>query len=216
MIQVPERNRLTQSYYCIKKRLPLSSILQLGNWEFKIYAFLLEKADYSETPDGEWIWKPFNLRELLGISRSTSAAAISKLKSFGLIETFNGTIISGSQGGRITVLGSSSGRVKVETQAKRIDGEEKRVRDRLQKSIGGIAEAETPVGRIDLLTDTEVIEVKRVEDWKGALGQVLAYQTFYPNHKARPHLFGCCTEKTVIEQVCSGFGVKVTGEEVEE
>lgn len=213
MTQMQERNRLTQSYYCIKERLPLSSVLHLGNWEFKIYAFLLENAERSETPDGEWIWKPFNLHELLGISRSTTAAAISRLKSFGLIETFSGTVIRGRQDGGFTIMGSPDGRVEVEAIRDSQDGEEKRVRDRLQKLIGGIAEAETPVGRVDLLTDTEVIEVKRVEDWKGGLGQVLAYQTFYSSHKARLHLFGCCAEKVVIEQVCSGFDVSVSLEE---
>ena len=48
------------------------------------------------------------------------------------------------------------------------DSPEKRVRDRLRQELGGLGEVVTPAGRIDLLTDNEIIEVKYVNDWKSA------------------------------------------------
>lgn len=32
----------------------------------------MEKADLTETPDGEWVWKPFNLHEVFGINNKTT------------------------------------------------------------------------------------------------------------------------------------------------
>lgn len=97
------------------------------------------------------------------------------------------------------------------------DNIEQQVRDRLYTQIGGLVEIATPVGRIDLLTDSEIIEVKAFKDWKAALGQVLAYSAFYPEHQKRLHLFGTARELVAladIEAAVLTFGVKVTGEEV--
>lgn len=44
-------------------------------------------------------------------------------------------------------------------------------------------------GRIDILTDNEIIEVKEGSAWKSALGQILIYGHFYPDKKMRIHLF---------------------------
>jgi hypothetical protein len=70
----------------------------------------------------------------------------------------------------------------------------------------------TPVGIIDLLTPSEIIEVKTAKDWKGALGQVLVYGTQYPSHQKRIHLFGRVDGNTqlLIEQECARFDVVVT------
>lgn len=94
---------------------------------------------------------------------------------------------------------------------------ESQIRDHLHIEVGGLIEVATPAGRIDLLTDTEVIEVKSVRDWKGALGQVLVYSGFYPQHQKRLHLFGTAKELKAladIEAAVISFGIKVTGEEV--
>lgn len=89
------------------------------------------------------------------------------------------------------------------------------IRDRLQAEIGGVAEVVTPVGKIDLLTSTEIIEVKAFKDWKAALRQVLVYSGFYPKHKKRIHLF--CSKHEFkrlsdIESACLSFNICVTGE----
>ncbi len=59
------------------------------------------------------------------------------------------------------------------------------------KNIKCNYQLEVPVscGRIDILTDTEIIEVKEGCSWKGALGQILIYGHFYPDKKMRVHLF---------------------------
>jgi DNA-binding MarR family transcriptional regulator len=95
---------------------------------------------------------------------------------------------------------------------------ERQVRDRLQDKLGGLTEVATPSGRIDLLTKTEIIEVKALKDWKAALGQILVYSAFYPEHQKRIHLFGTAAELAKladIQAACLGFDVLVTAEEVE-
>ncbi|CAN0244124.1 unnamed protein product, partial [Ectocarpus sp. 6 AP-2014] len=63
------------------------------------------------------------------------------------------------------------------------------VRDALAFLVGGEPDVETPVGFIDVLSDTYVIEVKYYRHWKHGLGQVLAYHYFYPRLAKRLHLF---------------------------
>lgn len=95
---------------------------------------------------------------------------------------------------------------------------EKTIRDRLQNQLGGLIEVSTPVGRIDLLTDTEIIEIKPTKTWKAAMGQVLAYGAFYPNHQKRIHLFGSKrhinSSEPLIREMLADLSVFVTFEEV--
>lgn len=67
---------------------------------------------------------------------------------------------------------------------------EKEIQERMQKMFGGQREVHTPVGFIDLLTDTQLYESKRANGWKGAIGQLLSYGKFYPNHELVLYLFG--------------------------
>ena len=95
---------------------------------------------------------------------------------------------------------------------------EKAVRDHLQSQIGGLAEVDTPAGKIELLTATEIFEVKAFRDWKAALGQVLVYSAFYPKRQKRIHLF--CSKHEFkqlsdIESACLSFEIRVTGEVVQ-
>ena len=97
------------------------------------------------------------------------------------------------------------------------DDAEARIRGRLKTQLGGLAEVSTSAGRIDLLTNDEIIEVKRINDWKAALGQILVYSAFYPEHRKRIHLFGRHSELIKlpdIEAACFAFDVTVTAEEV--
>jgi hypothetical protein len=87
-------------------------------------------------------------------------------------------------------------------------------RDRLAKKLQGKTEVSTPVGRIDIVTDTEIIELKNVKNWKGAIGQVKSYGKFYRDHQLRVHLFGAIT-KTQLQQVhsiCSAENIILTWE----
>ena len=93
---------------------------------------------------------------------------------------------------------------------------ERDVRDRLQTQLGGVAEAYTKYGLIDLLTDTELIEVKAVDRWKDAIGHIVAKSEKYPTHKKRLHLFG--PEAPIlehIETICDRLNIQVTYEKVE-
>jgi hypothetical protein len=59
----------------------------------------------------------------------------------------------------------------------------------------------TPVGRIDILTNTELIEIKTWKKWKDALGQVLCYGTYYPSHQKRIHFYGKIINSEYIDLV---------------
>ena len=93
---------------------------------------------------------------------------------------------------------------------------ERDVRDRLQSQLGGQVEAYTRYGLIDLLTATELIEIKTVDRWKDAVGHILAKAHRYPNHAKRLHLFS--SEEPIletIEQVCTPHDIRVTFEKVD-
>ena len=93
---------------------------------------------------------------------------------------------------------------------------EREVRDRLQSQLGGQVEAYTRYGLIDLLTATELIEIKTVDRWKDAVGHILAKSNKYPNHAKRLHLFGY--EEPILEtinDVCDAWNIRVTFEKVD-
>jgi hypothetical protein len=68
----------------------------------------------------------------------------------------------------------------------------------LAAKLKGQTEVITPVGNIDILTNSEVIEVKNIRGWKSAIGQVIAYGSFYPLHSKRIHLFGKVDENYLL------------------
>ena len=90
---------------------------------------------------------------------------------------------------------------------------EAQIRDRLHQQHGGNIEVQTNHGPIDLLTATELIEFKRIEDWKTGFGQVLAKSPAYPKHGKRLHLFGN-SDRTLrnIKACCKEFEIKVSFE----
>jgi len=67
--------------------------------------------------------------------------------------------------------------------------EEYYILNKLNQILNGQMEVNTICGRIDILTETEIIEVKEYKVWKSALGQILAYSYFYPDKQKRIHLF---------------------------
>lgn len=94
---------------------------------------------------------------------------------------------------------------------------EAKVRDNLARSLWNESpqiEVVTPAGRVDIVTDRQLIEVKLSRYWKNALGQVMVYGFYYPGHIRRIHLFGK-TEKMspgVIEHHCKELNVVLTWE----
>jgi DNA-binding MarR family transcriptional regulator len=97
-----------------------------------------------------------------------------------------------------------------------VDDKERQIRDRLHQELGGQTEVTTGVGRIDLLTDIEVIEIKGISDCPSVLGQILAYAAFFPNQQERIHLFGKqdLAKLALFLATCSEFGIAVTFEEM--
>ena len=67
---------------------------------------------------------------------------------------------------------------------------EAEISNKIASQENGTREVTCRFGRVDVLTATEVIEVKRVADYKGAIGQVICYAREFPSHKPRIHLYG--------------------------
>ena len=89
------------------------------------------------------------------------------------------------------------------------------VQQKLNKKFNGECEVSTELGIIDILTDTQIIEIKNFKDWKSALGQILIYSTFYPEHKKCIHLFKTRNDKILlkkIEDVYKKYDVHLTYE----
>ena len=94
---------------------------------------------------------------------------------------------------------------------------EKQIQRSLQTLLNGEIEVSCPAGRIDLLTMTEVIEIKIVNKWKSAIGQVLTYGNYYPSRDKRIHLFGKAGIRTkqLVEIHCARFDIRVTWEDID-
>ncbi|MCT7313016.1 hypothetical protein N5J06_18745 [Ralstonia sp. CHL-2022] len=76
----------------------------------------------------------------------------------------------------------------------------------------GQIEVRTPVGFIDFLLPTAIVEVKEVNKWKHAVGQVLAYSTYYPDRTKAIHLYGPHGQIANSEEclrVCAQFDIGV-------
>lgn len=83
-----------------------------------------------------------------------------------------------------------------------------KTRDVIAKKENGTTEKECIVGRIDVETKTEVIEVKAEKDWKAGLGQALAY-SFVTRKRPRLHLYD--NEPSYLcKKVCLNHGVALT------
>lgn len=94
-------------------------------------------------------------------------------------------------------------------------GLEKSIRDRLHQHLGGRVEAPTKFGPVDLLTATELIEVKELQDWKTGLGQLLAKSNCYSDRAKRLHLYGRSgSNLDNIRACCAEFDIAVTFESV--
>lgn len=89
------------------------------------------------------------------------------------------------------------------------------VRNKLATKLSGQTEVPCKTGFVDILAEQEVIEVKTIKDWKGAIGQVLVYACEFKNKTPRIHLFGnASTEyKHMILSFCSRLNVVATFED---
>jgi hypothetical protein len=85
---------------------------------------------------------------------------------------------------------------------------------KLMKELGGSREVPTEAGNIDLLTTTEIVEVKNIKGWKSAIGQIVVYGDYYPPHIKRIHLYGQCTTGylAMIRRHCEKQQIRLTHE----
>ena len=93
------------------------------------------------------------------------------------------------------------------------DSEEQVWRDRIALEENGQVEVVVESGIVDVLTETKVIEVKQVNHWKHALGQVLSYSQDFSNNTREKwiYLFGVVDseKKHIIYNHCKYIGVEV-------
>ncbi len=166
--------------------------------EWRFWAYLVEMDPYGDSEallqaDRYHDLDPLTIQTECGISKPTYYRAIEKFQELGLLPEW-----------------FSLKKVKYADT-------ERRIHDRLKAELGGEVEVITAVGRIDLLTPTEIIEIKSINDWKEALGKLLAYSAFFPKHQKRIHLFGNqdLAKLALAQATCSEFGITVTFEEVQ-
>jgi hypothetical protein len=98
--------------------------------------------------------------------------------------------------------------------AERILDGETAIRLLLMEREGGESEVTVPVGRVDLVTDEYVIEIKAVSKWMDSL-KVLLYSEYFPGKKPRVHLFGPYARETkeLVERHLNPLGITVTWEQ---
>ena len=84
------------------------------------------------------------------------------------------------------------------------------IKNILKKKYKGETEVPTEMGYIDLLTDDLLIEIKCYDNWKCALGQLIAYSIEYPSKKKCMYLFDVGDKKTNhIKKVCGLNNIKL-------
>lgn len=83
-----------------------------------------------------------------------------------------------------------------------------------REKLKGQTEVKALFGLIDILTDTQLIEVKEFRGYKSAIGQLIAYSKSYPKHRLRLHLFGDINHDRLkdITALCEEYNIKVTTE----
>lgn len=90
---------------------------------------------------------------------------------------------------------------------------EKEIIYELHNYFGGEMEVIIPAGRIDLITDDSIIEVKEINNWKHAIGQVLAYKESLSSDKEPViFLFGEVNNEQsldLINSVCGSLSISV-------
>lgn len=81
-------------------------------------------------------------------------------------------------------------------------------RNELQAILGGYAEIRTPIGKIDLLTNDLVIEVKHYSTHgnKSAIGQAICYSYYYPDHRPAIALIGK-PRSDMLSAICAEHGL---------
>ena len=85
---------------------------------------------------------------------------------------------------------------------------------RLEKELNG-KKIVCPFGRIDIITIDTIIEIKKWEDHKKGIGQLLGYASYFPTYKKRLHFFGSKLNDNATKglyDVCKFYDIMITFE----
>lgn len=87
--------------------------------------------------------------------------------------------------------------------------EEKKWQIYLAERENGEVEVPAGDGRADVVSARKIIEIKKADSWKHALGQVQVYARDFKDREKWIALFGNADSKDYIRDVCRDFGVYV-------
>ena len=88
------------------------------------------------------------------------------------------------------------------------------IQRRLEQELNG-NKISCPFGRVDLMTSDTIIEIKKWDEHKKAIGQIMGYSVYFPIYKKRIHFFGSkptTTMEKAIRDVCQKFNIEITEE----
>ena len=91
---------------------------------------------------------------------------------------------------------------------------EYQIQSKLELELNGHSKT-CPFGRIDILTTTEIIEIKKWEEHKKAIGQIMGYSCYYPDHQKLIHFFGIKPNESQLNsiiEVCNKFNIIISEE----
>jgi hypothetical protein len=96
----------------------------------------------------------------------------------------------------------------------KVSSPEKIIADKLAVELNGRREVYIDGNkRIDILSDTEIIEVKKYKNMLSAVGQILYYSEFYPNRTRRIHLYEHGNKRDrKFENMCRALNIILTYE----
>jgi len=88
---------------------------------------------------------------------------------------------------------------------------EREIQKILHEKFGGKIEVETDVGFIDILTKKYIIEIKCYNNWKHAIGQLIAYSSEYQDRKKIMYLFDVPKNNIIdkITDICATSDIHV-------
>lgn len=88
---------------------------------------------------------------------------------------------------------------------------EKEIQKILHQKMGGKIEVETTAGKIDLLTDKYLVEIKNYYDWKCAIGQLIAYSYNNKDKIKVVYLFDVPENNIIneIKNICKEYNIRV-------
>ena len=94
------------------------------------------------------------------------------------------------------------------------DVKEYNVQIKVERETGG-KPAKCPIGFADIVSDTEIIEIKVWKRYREAIGQLLTYSVFFPNKQKRLHFFGHKPDDETLEainEICVKYNISLTYE----